>query len=78
MSWLQEISSVKIEQIYEQGIQDGNPVYVEKGDHLGYFQYGGSSGIILLTKEVVEMKKQKPFWNFYKGSVKMGQPILKL
>ena len=72
-----EISSCRIEPRIKNGYENGTPAYVEKGDKLGYFQFGGSSGAILFTKEVVDMRP-KPFWNMslLHGDIKMGQPIL--
>ena len=72
-----EISSCRIEPRIKNAYENGETVYVEKGDRLGNFQFGGSSGAILFTKEVVHMKPE-PFWNMslLTDDIKMGQPIL--
>ena len=63
---MEEVSSVTLNVTEGQNIKKGQP--------LGYFQYGGSSGLVIVEKLLAEYD----FGNFTEPQLKMGQQIMKI
>ena len=49
-----EISSVTIRPDLTEGVDEGKPVHVDKGDNLGYFSYGGSTLCVIFQPGAIK------------------------
>ncbi|KAG5186829.1 putative phosphatidylserine decarboxylase proenzyme [Tribonema minus] len=64
-----EVSSCRIAEKFENATEDEG-IPVEKGEELGYFQYGGSTHLVITRRGVVQDFDVEPG-----GKIKMGQQI---